>query len=193
MLKFRTSRSGRANAPQTLSMAKRTPATPASSAPTTPSPSDTGWAACRRIAGALSFSRFQAIVGTLAGIASVVGATFSLVEYVRGSNNGELVAIVRTTGSRGSVTDAKIEVLTAQNTIVATLTPDATGRATQALKEGTYVVHVSHPRYAAEVRRIQVMPRQTTEITTNLRAGSSTTIERAVTDGVGAVKRALRF
>ncbi len=174
-------------------MAKRTLAAPASPAPATPPPPNAAPAAYKRLVGAVSFSRFQAIVGTLAGIASVVGATFSLVEFVRGSNTGELVAIVRTAGSRGSVTDAKIEVLTTQNTIVATLTPDATGRATQALKEGTYVVHVSHPRYAAEVRRIQVMSRQTTEFTANLRAGSSSTIERAVTDGVGAVKRALRF
>jgi len=175
-------------------MAKKTPASPtAAPAPTTLPTASSPWAACTRVVGAFSFSRFQAIVGTLAGIASVVGATFSLVEFVRGSNTGELVAIVRTAGSRGSVTDAKIEVLTTQNAIVATLTPDATGRATQALKEGTYVVHVSHPRCAAEVRRIQVLARQTTEFTANLRAGSSSPIERAVTDGVGAVKRALRF
>jgi hypothetical protein len=141
----------------------------------------------------LSFSRVQGIVGTLAGVASVVGATSSLVQFARPSNTGNLVAIVQATGAHRSVTDATIEVLTTDNAIVATLTPDATGRATQELKEGVYVVRVSHPRCAADVRRIQVLPRQTVEIRANLRAGSSSPVERAVNDGVSAVKRALRF
>ena len=49
--------------------------------------------------------------------------------------------------------------LTPQNALVATLTPDATGRATHELKEGIYVVRVSHPKYAADVRRVQVRRR----------------------------------
>jgi len=140
-----------------------------------------------------TFSRFQAVVGTLAGIASVTGAVFSLVEFARPTNTGELVAIVQAAGSRRSITDATIEVLTTQNAIVATLTPDAAGQASQQLREGVYVVRVSHPRYAAEVRRIQVLPRQTVEIKASLRAGSSSPIQRAVNDGVSAVRRALRF
>ncbi len=103
------------------------------------------------------------------------------------------MTIVQAAGSRRSVTDATIEVLTTQNALVATLTPDSTGRVTQELKEGVYVVRVSHPRYAAEVRRVQVLPRQTVEIRASLRAGSSSPIERAVNNGVGAVRRALRF
>jgi hypothetical protein len=142
---------------------------------------------------ACSLSRVQAVVGTLAGLASVVGAVFSLVQFARPADTGELVAMVQAAGSRGSVTDATIEVLTTQNAIVATLTPDATGRATQELKEGVYVVRVSHPRFAADVRRIQVLPRQTIEIKANLRAGSSSPVERAVNDGVRAVRKALRF
>jgi hypothetical protein len=73
------------------------------------------------------------------------------------------------------------------------LTPDSAGRATQDLKEGAYTVRVSHPRYAAEARRIQVMPRQTTEVRANMRAGSSSPIERAVNNGVNALRKALRF
>ncbi len=63
----------------------------------------------------------------------------------------------------------------------------------QELTEGVYVVRVSHPRYAAEVRRVQVLPRQTVEVRTSLRAGSSSPIERAVNHGVSAVRKALRF
>ena len=61
------------------------------------------------------------------------------------------------------------------------------------MNEGVYVVRVSHPRYAAEVRRIQVQPQQTVEIKTTLRAGSSSPIERAAKKGVGAVRRTLGF
>ena len=140
-----------------------------------------------------SLSRFQAVVGTLAAVATVVGAAASLVEFVRPANTGGLVAIVQAADSHRSISDATIEVLTSQNAIVATLTPDATGRATQALREGVYVVRVSHPRYAAEVRRIHVLPRQTVEIRASLRAGSSSPFEHAVNNGVNAVRRALRF
>ena len=168
-------------------MAHQVPTTPP-----TPSPNST-WAACKSVALALSFSRVQAIVGTLAGILSIAGAAFSLVPFARPANTGDLVTIVQAATSRASVTDATIEVLTSQNAIVATLTPDATGRATQELTEGMYVVRISHPRYAAEVRRVQVQPRQTVEIRASLRAGSSSPIARAVNNGVSAVRKALRF
>jgi carboxypeptidase family protein len=141
----------------------------------------------------VSLSRVQAIVGTLAGLASVTGAAFSVVQFARPASTGELVAIVQAAGSHRSVADATIEVLTTENAIVATLTPDAKGRATQELKEGVYVVRVSHARYAAETRRVQVLPRQTVEIRASLRAGSSSPVQRAVNDGVSAVRKALRF
>jgi hypothetical protein len=105
------------------------------------------------------------------------------------------VTIVQAAGSRRSLADATIEVLTTQNAIVATRTPDSEGRVTQELTEGVYVVRVSLPGYSAEVRRVQVLPRQTVEIRANLRAGSSSSspIERAANSGVNSVRRALGF
>ena len=150
-------------------------------------------AAYRALVRGSSLSRVQAIVGTLAGLVTVFGAAASLVQIAHPANTGELVAIVQAAGSHRTVTDATVEVLTPQDAIVATLTPDETGRTTQSLREGVYVVRVSHPRYAAEVRRVQVLPRQTVEIRTSLRAGSSSPIARAVNDGVSAVRKALRF
>jgi len=142
----------------------------------------------------LSLSRFQAVVGTLAGIGSITGAAFSLVQFARPANTGGLVTIVQAAGSGRSLTDATIEVLTPQNAVVATLTPGSTGRVTRELTEGAYVVRVSHPRYATEVRRVLVLPRQTVEIRATLRAvGSSSPIERAVNNGKSAVRKALRF
>lgn len=159
----------------------------------TPPARKTTLAARNRLIAGLSLSRVQAIVGTLAGLASIIGVMFSLLQFARPADTGELVTIVQAAGSASSVADATIEVLNTQGALVATLTPDATGRATQQLKEGVYVVRVSHPRYAAEARRIEVRPRQTTEIRANLRPGSSSSVERAVNNGVSAVKKALRF
>jgi hypothetical protein len=59
-----------------------------------------------------------------------------------------------------------------------------------------YRVRVSHPRYAAEVRQVQVFSRQTVEVKVRLRAGSSSPLahaERAVNEGVRAVRRAFGF
>ena len=91
---------------------------------------------------------------------------------------------------------ATIEILTPLNALVTMLTPDSRGRAHQNLKEGIYVVRVSHPDYSAEVLQIQVFSRQTVEIKASLRAGSSAPLEhagRAVKDKVRAVGRALGF
>ena len=150
-----------------------------------------------------SLSGAQAMIGTLAGIVSIGGAVVSLVQFAHPATTGDLVAVVQAAGSHGAVTDATVEVLTPQNALVATLTSDASGRATQALKEGVYVVRVSHPKYAADERRVQVLPRQTVEVRANLRAESSSTtrvgsssptnLDRAVDKGVGAVLKALRF
>jgi hypothetical protein len=168
-------------------MGSRSKAAKSLTSPTT-SPRKSTWAS-HRLFG-LSLSRVQAVIGTLAGITSIAGAAFSLVQFAR-PNTGDLLTIVQAAGSRGNVTDATIEVFTTENAIVATLTPDATGRVTQALTQGDYVVRVSHPRYAAEVRRVQVQPRQTVEVRASLRAGSSSPITRAVNNGVSTVRRAL--
>ena len=146
-----------------------------------------------RLRRALSLSRIQSIVAILAGVVSVVGAAGSLAQLTRPPHTGSLVAVVRTASSQRGVPDATVEVLTPDNALVATLTPDADGRVTQDLREGVYVVRVSHPRYAAEVRRVQVQPQQTVAVTTLLRQGSSSALDRKVSKGVSAVRKALGF
>jgi Carboxypeptidase regulatory-like domain len=156
-------------------------------------PPKSTWAAFKRFMRGARFSHVQAVVGTLAGIVSITSAAFSVVRFARPSDTGDLVAIVQAAGSHQSVPDATVEVFTSQNALVAMLRPDATGRVTQELKEGVYVVRVSHPRYSAEVHRVQVQPRRTVELRTSLRAGASSPIERAVNNGVGALRRAFHF
>jgi hypothetical protein len=141
----------------------------------------------------VSLSRVQAIVGTLARVVTIGGAVLSVSPLAQAFTAGELIVMTQNAASHRPVTDATIEVLTAQNHLVATLKPDPTGRAIQDLKEGPYIVRVSHPRYAADVHRVQVMPRQTVEVRAALRAGVSSPLDRAVNDGVRAVKKALHF
>jgi hypothetical protein len=153
-----------------------------------------GGAIWQRIRFAASLSRIQAIVGTVAGVVSIAGAAFSVTPFARSVNTGALVATVLDAASHRVVADATIEVLTTQNDVVATMSPDSSGRATRNLKEGIYVVRVSHPRYAPETHRVQVQSHQTVEVRANLRAGSSSSpVDRAIDHGVGAVRRALRF
>jgi hypothetical protein len=145
----------------------------------------------------LSLPRVQAIVAVLTGIVTITVGLHSLAQFSGpAASMGELVAVVKEAVSERSVTDATIEILTPQNALVATLTPDSKGRARRSLKEGTYVVRVNHPLYAREVRQIQVFPQQTIEIKASLRPGSGSPVEQAkrtVSDGVRAVRRAFGF
>jgi hypothetical protein len=150
--------------------------------------------AWNRLRHGLSLSRIQSVIGTMTGIITIVGAGYSVVQFARPApDTGELVAVVQDAGTHAGISNATIEVLTLENALVATLTPDAAGRATHDLKEGVYLVRVSHPRYAAESRRIQVQPGKPTEIRASLRTGSSSPIERAVNDGVSALRKKFRF
>jgi hypothetical protein len=155
------------------------------------------WSGLSLLRSSLSLSRVQAIVGVLTGMVTITMGLYSLLQ-LRGpaAGMGELVAVVQEAASERSVTDATIEVLTPLNALVATLTPDSKGQARQSLKEGIYVVRVNHPRYASEVRQIQVFPKQTVEIKARLRGGSALPlgqVKRTVSGGVHAAGRALGF
>jgi hypothetical protein len=151
----------------------------------------------QQIWSGLSLSRVQAVIAVLTGIVTITVGLHSLAHFSEPpSSMGDLVAFVQDAASQKGVTDATIEIMTPQNSLVATLTPDSSGQARQSLKEGVYVVHVSHPRYAPEVRQIQVFPQQTVAIKAALHAGSSSPVDhakRTVNDGVHAVKRAFGF
>ena len=76
-----------------------------------------------------------------------------------------------------------IEILTPQGALVMTLTPNSFGKAHCALDEGHFRVRVSHPRFGDEVREVQVVPTQVTEVRVQLRAATS--LRRAVRRLVG--------
>ena len=117
----------------------------------------------------MSLSRVQAIVGLAAGILSI---TFSVSAFLKpASNKAELVAIIQ--DGKKAVPDATIEVLTPQDAIVTTLQPDWAGKARFKLDEGRYRVRVSHPKYRSEVRNVQLISKESTELRLQLRSSSS--------------------
>jgi len=142
-----------------------------------------------------SLSKFQAVVGLITGLLSIGGAILAIPQLFSSTQApamGEIVAVVQEAKSHKAITDARIEILTPQNVLVTTVTPNYFGKARRALEEGPYRIRASHPRYAAEVRQVHIVRGQSAEVYLDLRAGSSSAIdhaERAVRDGVGAVKR----
>lgn len=117
-----------------------------------------------RVRAYLSLSRVQATLGILAATLSIAGALYG---YLRPSkpamvNQGELLTIVLDATSGKPLADATVELLTPKDALVTTL--PAAGDARHKLKEGAYKLRVTHPKYVAEVRPIQVVAGQTAEI-----------------------------
>ena len=119
----------------------------------------------------ISLSRVQTFVGLAAGILSITGALVAF--FKPAPDKGELVAIVQDGKTEKVVSDATIEILTPGGTLISTLTPDWSGKARYKLNEGHYRLRISHPRYHAEFRDVQLISQQSTEVRVQLRSGTS--------------------
>lgn len=152
------------------------------------------WTGLTRLWAGMTLSRVQSLVATLAGIVSISGALLSVPPLARAFSTGQLVATVQDASSHRVLGDATIEVLTPDDHIVATLTPDASGHAARELKDGAYVVRISRPGYASEVRHVQIAARQAVEVRAALHATPPpASADRVVSSGLRAVRKALRF
>ena len=161
-------------------------------------PPSGGFAALRQRLAGLSpaLSRLQAIIGLATGLLSIGGVLLPVPGFFKtpppAPTMGQILAIVEEAKSEKAITDARVEILTPQNALITTVTPNYFGKARHSLEEGPYRVRVSHPRYAAEVQQVHVLKGQTAEVHLRLRAGSSSPLdhaERVVREGVGVVKR----
>ena len=145
-----------------------------------------------RVRGHLSLSRVQAIFGLVAALLSIGGALYGYLRPGRAPHAGELLAVVQEARSGKAVTDATVELLTPKDALVTTLGA-ATGEARSQMKEGPYRLRVSHPRFGTEVRQIQVIAGQTTEVHVRLAPRPAPSVlspaERAVNEGVDAIKK----
>lgn len=142
----------------------------------------------------VTFSGVHSLVGLTAALISVVGGIYGGLQFLhRSAVGGELVATVQEARTSTPLPDAAVEILTLEDALVTTITPNRRGMARYPLKEGTYRLRVTHPRYAAETRRVEVMAGQPVEVHIRLapRAAAGSPA-RAVNEGIGAVRRILR-
>lgn len=143
-----------------------------------------------------TLSSFQTCVGIIAGLVSIGGALLAVPSVFKPAppdpTMGQLIAIIEEAKTERAVADAKVEILTLQNAVITTVTPNYFGKVRRSLEEGPYRIRVSHPGYAAEVRNVHVLKGQTAELHLRLRATSSSPVdqaERVVREGVGAIRR----
>jgi hypothetical protein len=110
---------------------------------------------------------------TLAGVRTgvlLVAASLSISGYVytyfkaaSAPTEGELLTVVRGRADM-PLSDARIEVLTLSEAPVSSFSAAAPPGGPRILKEGTYRLRVSHPRYAPEMRLVQVIAGHTSEV-----------------------------
>jgi hypothetical protein len=111
-------------------------------------------------------SRVQAVVGVLAGCLTIVGTLVSYTGLTKPSTpvQGEIVALVQLANNHKPLPGATVEILTAQDAIVTTLSPEADGRIMRKLKEGRYRLRVTHPNLVPETRYVEVHAGQQSQV-----------------------------
>ena len=103
-----------------------------------------------------TLSGAQSMIGLVAGLFSVFGGVYTGVQYFsRTSETGELVAVVHDARTDRPLTGSSVEILGVDDALLTTLSP-GDGQARARLREGTYRVRVTHPRYSPETRRVQI-------------------------------------
>jgi carboxypeptidase family protein len=137
----------------------------------------------------LTLSRFHAIVGIIAGFISISVGLYSYLHFSTSPAPlvGEVVAIVQDARTGKPVPATAVEVLTLKDAVVTTLTAGTDGQARGRFKEGVYRLRVTHPGFVAEVRQVQVVGGQASEVRLKLlqpapKAGP-------VDEAVGAIKK----
>ena len=139
------------------------------------------------------FSSLQSVVGLLAGLASLSGAMYSAVRFVKPAPvTGEIVAVVRTARGDKPVPGTMIEILTPQDALVATLAASDDGSARRILTEGSYRLRASAPAFTAQTRSVQVARGATAEVRFQLaQQARSDGGAHPVSRSVGAAQRFL--
>lgn len=117
----------------------------------------------QRLKGAISLSRAQAFAGFMAAILSIGGSVFGYLKASRLPDTGTLVAFVREVRTQRPLPAATVEVYTRDALVTSFPAGDPAG-ARRDLKEGTYRVRVSHPRFTPESRAVHVVAGHISEV-----------------------------
>jgi hypothetical protein len=111
----------------------------------------------------MSFTAVRTVVLLLAASLSIVGYAYRYFELATTPTDGELLTVVRDSGGV-PLSDARIAVVTLADAPVTSFRAAAPVGGLRVLKEGTYRVRVSHPKYVTETRMVQVIAGHTSEV-----------------------------
>src|SRR5437667_12762750 len=101
----------------------------------------------------------------LAGLASLSGALYSAMEYVKPApRTGEILVAVHSAKADKPPEGTTVEILTPTDTLIATLKPGDDGQARQVLDEGAYHLRATAPRFEAQTRDVRVQRGATAEV-----------------------------
>lgn len=141
----------------------------------------------------VTLPRAHSIIGIIAGCLSITLGLYSYLHLGKPAVpvTGEVVAVVQEARTGRPVTDATVEVLTLKDAVVTTLVPGTGGQSRGKLKEGTYRLRVTHPRFVAEARQVQVqvVGGQTSVVHVRLVPPAPPPKQGPVDEAVGAVKK----
>jgi Carboxypeptidase regulatory-like domain len=138
----------------------------------------------------VTLPRAHSIIGIIAGCLSITLGIYSYLHLGKPVPlTGDVVAIVQDGRTGRPLPDATVEVLTSKDAVVTTLAPGTNGQARGKLKEGTYRLRVTHPRFVAETRQVQVVSGQISEVHVRLVPPAPPPKQGPVDDAVGAVKK----
>jgi len=142
----------------------------------------------------VTLPRAHSIIGIIAGCLSITLGIYSYLHLGKPAVpvTGDVVAIVQDGRTGRPVSDATVEVLTLKDAVVTTLGPGTNGQARGKLKEGSYRLRVTHPRFVAETRQVQVVAGQISEVHVRLVPPAPPPKQGPVDEAVGAVKRLLK-
>jgi hypothetical protein len=157
-----------------------------------------------RFRDSISLTGVRTVVLLIAASLSISGFVYNYLKEASAPTHGELLTVVRDRG-RTPLSDAHIEVLTLQDAPVARFSAAAPPGGPRVLKEGTYRLRVSHPRYVTETRLVQVIAGHTSEVrfrlgprmvatqaATTASSGAVSPVgdaRRLVTQGVDSIKK----
>ena len=116
-----------------------------------------------RLRGSVSFGFFRTLVLLAAALLSISGYAYQYFQLATAPTDGELLTVVRDPAG-APLSDARIAVLTLDDKPVRSFRAVAPAGGLRVLREGTYRLRVSHPKYATQTRMVQVIAGHTSEV-----------------------------
>lgn len=107
--------------------------------------------------------KIETIVAILAGLATFIVGFYSIKKDLF-KGKGTIVGIVRDFKSQHPIAEVKIEVTDPSGQLITTFKSDRNGEFKEELKEGNYIIKVTHPSYDPQIANINITGKETSRI-----------------------------